>query len=31
LKEQIEGVAITFDTISLYGFTDMVTFFKRAQ
>jgi hypothetical protein len=29
LAQMTEGLAITFETISLYGFTDLITFFKR--
>ena len=29
IREKVEGQTVTFNSISLYGFTDMVTFFKR--
>jgi hypothetical protein len=31
VKERVKHLTITFRSISLYGFTDMVTFFKKAQ
>jgi hypothetical protein len=30
-REKVDNLTITFNTISLYGFTDMATFFKRAE
>ena len=29
IQRELDGVTITYQTISLYGFTDMITFFKR--
>jgi hypothetical protein len=31
MREKADGLTITFNSISLYGFTDMITFFKTAH